>query len=103
MIGKHTEAAQKIKQLEQIISEKDAIIARKDREIIEIKTECADQFKKIKNLCFINEYGDKYLSLRKILEIATDNFSQLLDDLAILQDNEKAKIIELPTNRKIRR
>lgn len=91
MMGKHTEEAQKIKQLEETI-------AAKDKEIKDIKTECADQFKKIKDLCFINDYGDKNMKLRKIHEIASDNFSALVRDIIINETNEdeKAKIIELP-------
>lgn len=98
MMGKHTEEAQKIKQLEETI-------AAKDKEIKDIKTECADQFKKIKDLCFINDYGDKNMKLRKIHEIASDNFSALVRDIIINETNEdeKAKIIELPNTRKSRK
>lgn len=98
MMGKHTEEAQKIKQLKETI-------AAKDKEIKDIKTECADQFKKIKDLCFINDYGDKNMKLRKIHEIASDNFSALVRDIIINETNEdeKAKIIELPNTRKSRK
>ena len=96
VIGKHSEAALKIKQLENELYEKESIISRKDKEIKDIKQECAEQFEKIKNLCYINDYGDKYAKLRKIFEIASDNFSALVKDIVIDQD-EKGKIIELST------
>ncbi len=96
MPGKHSQEALEIKALKEIIE-------RKDREIKDIKTECAEHFKRIKDLCFINNYGDKYLSLRKIHEIASDNFSALVKDMVITEQQEPqemAKIIELPTTRK---
>ena len=92
MREKHTEKALKIKQLEETIK-------LRDKEIKDIKTECAEQFKRIKDLCFINNYRDKYLSLRKIHEIASDNFSALVKDIVITEQKEPqemAKIIELP-------
>lgn len=97
MPGKHTEEAQEIKRLKRLID-------LRDKEIIDIKRECADQFKKIKDLCFSNEYGglnDKNAKLRKIYEIAADNFSALVKDLIISNTEETPKIIELPTNRKV--
>lgn len=87
-LGKHSPEQLEIKQLKETI-------ALKDKEIKDIKVECAEQFKNIKDLCFINNYGDKYLSLRKIHEIASDNFSALEKDIII--DNETSKIIELST------
>ena len=45
MPGKHTEEAQEIKRLKRLVD-------LRDKEIIDIKRECADQFKKIKDLCF---------------------------------------------------
>lgn len=93
MLGKHSQEGQEIRKLK----EENAL---KDREIKEIKTEYAEQFKKIKDLCYINEYNDKYLKLRKIYEIASDNFSALVKDLVISEEDEQAKIIELPTTRK---
>lgn len=93
--GKHTSEALRIKELEEIIS-------RKDQEIKDIKTECIEQFKNIKDLCFCNDYDGKWDKLRKIHEIASDNFSALVKDLFIseMQDEKseyKAKIIELST------
>lgn len=90
IFGKHTEEGQAIQNLQ-------STIKLKEKEIKDIKVECAEQFKNIKDLCFINDYGDKYLSLRKIYEIASDNFSALVKDLAIDEQKENAKIIELPT------
>lgn len=92
VIGKHTAEAQKIRQLEDVIS-------CKDKEIRDIKRECAEQFKAIKDLCFINDYGDRNMKLRKIYEIASDNFSALVKDMVITDTEEKqqCKIIELPT------
>lgn len=97
MPGKHTEEAQEIKRLKRLVD-------LRDKEIIDIKRECADQFKKIKDLCFSNEYGglnDKNAKLRKIHEIAADNFSAIIQDLVISDERDIGKIIELPTNRKV--
>ena len=97
MLGKHSEEGQIIKRLQETID-------LKDKEITDIKRECADQFKKIRDLCFLNEYGglnDKNAKLRKIHEIAADNFSALVKDLIISNTEETPKIIELPTNRKV--
>ena len=90
IFGKHTEEGQAIQELQNTIN-------LKEKEIKDIKVECAEQFKNIKDLCFINNYGNKYLSLKKIHEIASDNFSALVKDLAIDDKKENAKIIELPT------
>lgn len=93
MPGKHSKEGQEIRRLEELVT-------LREREIKEIKSECAEQFKRIKDLCFINEYNDKYLKLKKIHEIASDNFSALVKDLVISEEKEQAKIIELPTTRK---
>lgn len=95
MPGKHSNEALEIKRLQELIDRKDK----------EIKTECADQFKKIKDLCFINEYNDRNSKLRKIHEIASDNFSALVRDIFINEtdEDEIAKIIELPNTRKSRK
>ena len=50
----------------------------------------------IKDLCFINNYNDKNIKLRKIHEIASDNFLALLKDIIINETDEDTKIIELP-------
>jgi hypothetical protein len=89
MPGKHSSEALEIKKLQELIK-------RKDKEIKDIKTECAEQFKMIKDLCFINNYNDKNIKLRKIHEIASDNFSALLKDIIINETDEDTKIIELP-------
>lgn len=95
MPGKHSKEALEIKRLEELVE-------LRNKEIKDIKVYCADQFKKIKDLCFINEYGDRNMKLRKIHEIASDNFSQLVRDIAIdeTDEDQKAKIIELPNTRK---
>ncbi len=95
MPGKHSKEALEIKRLEELVE-------LRDKEIKDIKVYCADQFEKIKNLCFINEYGDRNIKLRKIYEIASDNFSQLVRDIVIdeTDEDQKAKIIELPNTRK---
>lgn len=92
MSGKHSKEALEIKRLKELVE-------LRDKEIKDIKVYCADQFEKIKNLCFINEYGDRNMKLRKIHEIASDNFSQLVRDIVIDETDEgqKAKIIKLPT------
>ena len=72
-------------------------VSQKNNDIIkDIKTECAEQFKMIKDLCFINEYNNKNIKLKKIYEIASDNFSALVKDIVINETDETAKIIELP-------
>ena len=76
------------------------IIKRKDKEIEDIKMECVSEFKKIKDLCFCNSYGNQLnerKKLNKIHEIAIDNVFALEGDLAIDKETEKTKIIELTT------
>lgn len=87
MTGKHSKEGLEIKRLQELVE-------LRDREIKNIKIECADQFKKIKDLCFINDYNDRSLKLRKIHEIASDNFSTLVKDIVISET--EGKIIELP-------
>lgn len=84
IFGKHTEEGQAMQNLQNTIK-------LKEKEIKDIKVECAEQFKNIKDLCFINDYGDKYLSLKKIYEIASDNFSALIKDLAIDEQKKMQK------------
>ena len=43
-----------------------------------------------------NEYNNKNIKLKKIYEIASDNFSALVKDIVINETDETAKIIELP-------
>jgi hypothetical protein len=98
MPGKHSQELLEIKKLKELVE-------LRNKEIKDIKVECATQFEKIKNLCFINDYNDKYLKLRKIHEIASDNFSALVKDIVISETDEEtpkgnAKIIELPNTRK---
>lgn len=87
MAGKHYAESQEIERLQRLVQ-------LKDREILDIKVECATQFKEIKKICFENEYGglnDKAKKIKKIEDIAQFNISALEDDIKI----------ELPTNRKV--
>ncbi len=88
-LGKHT---QKILELEKAIR-------LRDREIHDIKTECAEQFRLIRDFCTCNDYGSKLDRVQKIHSIADNNFMALLKDL--VDDEERAKIIELPTNHQV--
>lgn len=75
-------------------------IKRKDKEIEDIKMECVSEFKKIKDLCFCNSYGNQLnerKKLNKVHEIVVDNIFALEGDLAIDKETENAKIIELTT------
>jgi len=95
MIGKHTEEAQKIKQLEETI-------AAKDKEIKDIKLSLADILLQIRTLNESNDYGDSSVKRRKISELCTDTrYELLIDEIDGFYQKEKGKIIELPTNRKI--
>ncbi|MBR3697558.1 MAG: hypothetical protein IKM97_04800 [Clostridia bacterium] len=101
MLGKHSYEVQKIRKLEEEKQELLAIISRKDKEITDIKKECIKQFEQIRDLCFANEYNghnNPIAKLRKIEEIASNNFSALVVDIVISEsdENKKAKIIELP-------
>lgn len=91
-IGKHTTDAIKIRHLEETIK-------LKDQELLDVKRECAEQFKKIALMRDDNDLGNEKAKIRKMAEIAKDNFNLLLNDLL---DYEDKKIIELP-NRKIRK
>lgn len=93
MIGKHTEEARRIRFLEQKIEMLKDIIKRKDKEIQEIKEECAEQFKKIYNSLTKNSLGNERTMKRRATEIAKDNFVILTKDVSIENDE---KILELP-------
>lgn len=69
--GKHTDEAFKIRQLEERIK-------LKDIEIKNIKTECAEQFKKIKELCVCNSYNEKLDKLRKNLRNSLLQFFDII-------------------------
>lgn len=99
MMGKHTEEAQKIKQLEETI-------AAKDKEIKDIKFSVADVLLQIRNLNESNNYADPSVKRRKISELCTDTrYELLIDEIDSFFGNEKkkAKIIELPNTRKSRK
>lgn len=103
MFGKHSNEGLKVKQLEKEIIQLKGIINRKDREIEDIKTECASQFELIRDLCFCNDCEGKWDRLNRINEIAEDNFSALVKDLVIDKLGDKAQIIELSTARQSNR
>ena len=66
------------------------IIERKDREILDIKMYCKDEFLLIAKICKANEYGgqyDKSAKLRKILENSMDNANALATDIKIELDS----------------
>lgn len=89
-IGKHTEVGQHIVQLEDTIR-------RKNREIYEVKQECASAFKEIYELSKGNSFDNDRAIKNKMGEIAKDNFNLLLDDL--IDYDHESKIIELPTRK----
>lgn len=92
MMGKHTEEAQKIKQLEETI-------VAKNKEIKDIKFSVADVLLQIRNLNESNNYADPSVKRRKISELCTDTkYELLIDEIDSFYGNEKkkSKIIELP-------
>lgn len=101
MLGKHSNEAYMMKQMKLEKRQLEDIIKRKDREIKDIKTECASEFKRISDLCFCNSYNgelDERKKLSVIEKIAIDNYSALVTGLVIDKDMpQKAKIIELTT------
>ena len=89
--GKHTEVGQQIAKLEDTIR-------RKDREIYEVKQECASAFKEIYELSKANSLNNDGTIKNRMGEIAKDNFNLLLDDLIDYKYEQNNKIIELPTH-----
>ena len=83
MIGKHTNEAVKIRQLEETIR-------LKDKEIKDVKLSLADILLQIRDLNESNNYSDPGVRKRKISEICTDTRYELLKD-----ELEEEKIIEL--------
>ena len=89
--GKHTADAVKIRQL-------------KDKEIKDIKRSLADKLQEIRNYNEGNDLNDPEQRKRKISEMCTDTIYELrIDELDEFFEKEKAKakIIELPTTRKV--
>ena len=83
MMGKHTEEAQKIKQLEETI-------AAKDKEIKDIKYSVSDVLLQIRNLNESNNYADPSVKRRKISELCTDTrYELLIDEIDSFYGNEK--------------
>ena len=95
MLGKHTNEGVTIRQLKETIQ-------LKDKEIKDIKHSLSDILLQIRNLNECNNCGDPSVIRRKISELCTNTRYELLID-EIENSNEDDKIIELPTNRKIRR
>lgn len=90
MIGKHTEEAQKIKQLEETV-------AAKDKEIKDIKFSLADILLRIRNLNESNDYEDPSVKRRKISELCIDTrYELLIDEIDGFYQKEKTQIIKLP-------
>lgn len=85
MMGKHTNEAVRIRQLEETIR-------LKDKEIKDVKLSLADILQQIRDLNESNNYSDPSVRKRKISEICTDTRYELLKD-----ELEDEKIIELPT------
>ena len=71
MRGKHTDEAQKIKQLEETIK-------LRDKEIKDIKFSVSDILLQIRTLNESNDYGDPSQRKRKISELCTETRYQLL-------------------------
>lgn len=98
MLGKHTNEAQRIKELE-------TTIALRDKENKDIKLSVADILLQIRNINESNNYADESVKKRIISELCTDTRYELLID-EIEEFNYKkqnAKIIELPHTRKSRK
>lgn len=104
-LGKHSQETHLVKKLQFEIEQLNETIKLKNRQIEDIQMECAGQFKQIRDLCFCNSYNDKLDTRKrfvKIEEIARDNFSALVKDLAIDKGlNGRANIKELPTDSQI--
>ena len=86
-IGKHSEAGQKI-------------LEQKEKEIVDMRIRYVEVFYNIRNLCFINNYGNKFMNIRKIYEIAEDNHAALINALyktKSINEQYEEKIIELIT------
>lgn len=97
MIGKHTKEAQRIKELENELRE---TIRRSNKEIKDIKRECAEQFKRIYDLLTQNSLGNGRAMSKKATEIAKDNYVILTVDNYIENDT---KILELPKHDQVTR
>lgn len=72
-MGKHSEERQLIKELAQVIEQKE-----KEQKDLKVKT--LEKFKEIKNLNECNNYGNEKVMKRKISEICSDIISELSKD-----------------------
>ena len=88
MNGKRSQDSTEIKRL------KDTIL-QKEKEVKEIKFSVSDILMQIRNVNESNNYSDPSVRKRKISKLCTDTIYQHLID-EIEDNNEKAKIIELP-------
>ncbi len=87
MMGKHSQEALKIKQLEETIELKEK----------EIKDIVSDVLLQIRNINESNNYSDPSVKKRKISELCTDTrYELLIDELEVCYKKQKTKIIELP-------
>jgi len=101
MFGKYSEEGRMMRELLLKNKELEEIINRKEEEILDIKEACAEEFEKIKRLCYCNNYNGQFNSRDKIYEIANDNFVALAVDVLISkEEGDESKIIELSNTRK---
>ena len=95
MMGKHSQEALKIKQLEETIE-------LKEKEIKDIKFSVSDVLLQIRNINESNNYSDPSVKKRKISELCTDTrYELLIDELEVCYKKQKTKIIELPIPTKV--
>lgn len=87
---KHSEEAQKIKQLENTI-------VLKEKEIKDVKNSIANILQSIRNINESNDYGDLSVKKRKISELCTDTIYELFIDDIDEKYQKNTKIIELQT------
>lgn len=87
---KHSEEAQKIKQLENTIK-------LKEKEIKDVKNSIANILQSIRNINESNDYGDLSVKKRKISELCTDTIYELFIDDIDEKYQKNTKIIELQT------
>lgn len=93
MMGKHSQEALKIKQLEETIELKKKEI----KDIKDIKFSVSDVLLQIRNINESNNYSDPSVKKRKISELCTDTrYELLIDELEVCYKKQKTKIIELP-------
>ena len=96
---KYSEQQSTIKAQREEIEQLKETIKLKDKEIKDIKYSVAEVLDQIKELNEGNQYNDPSMRRRKISEVCTDTkYELMLDEL---DKEQKAKIIELSTTRKV--